>query len=182
MVTHDPFAAPPPDARAIAITMVTAILSGDEPTQAHAEKHWLAGTGEQRAAIVHACLNLFRAVAMALRTDAGMALIEGRFIDDAADKDPNGPDRHLAAAIIASHLQTARSLPTDHTSATFHNIGVTSFNDALDAAIGAGRATQAFQRAFALWAQLLPEANGDAGAALLADVAAQLWPDDEERT
>ena len=149
--THRPFIAPPPQARAIAVTMLSAILCHDETTRARAEESWLAGTGQERADVAHACLNLARAIASRLRSPDGMVMIENWLIERADDDDPNDPDRHLAAALLAAHLQTSTAPPEDYLSEALYNVGANSFNTALDNATAAGRGTQAFRRSLSLW-------------------------------
>jgi hypothetical protein len=165
----DTFATPPAEARHAAIALVEHTLC-HESAKLPVEPAWYGP-------FIHAALTLCRGLAARLRTPAAMALIDGWFHDVAADDIPDDPDRRLAAALVAAHLQTSPTPPDDDAAIALHNLGAENFNAALEATDKAERFQTVFLRALNLWAHLLPEANGLAGVAVLNDVAAELWPD-----
>jgi hypothetical protein len=174
MIDH--FAPPPEHARTAAIALISCFLCLDAPTKDRAEQDFL-GTGQERAAVAHACLHLCRALTLELRTPTAMGLIERLFLEAADANCPEDPDLPLAGALVGGYLQTPTTLPDDYTGETLHNLAAASFNDALDTAEKAGRGTQVFLRGLDMWTSLLPEASGHIGVAILSNVAAEIWPD-----
>lgn len=171
----DPFARFSDAARAAAITLITAALTGEHISETAIVS---AANTVSFGEVVHAASTLLGALARRLRTPAAMALMEAWFLEVIDDDAPEDPDRRAAAALIVAVLQLPRTRPEDDGARALANHALDNFNDACDAAGEIGRVPEVFSRMVLLWTSLFPEANGAAGVAVLNDVAAELWPDE----
>jgi hypothetical protein len=158
---------PPPQARTVAITLIRASLA-DHTTEIR-RALYAANRDGLLGPVIHATLNLYRALASRLVTPGGMPWVDGG-LAEIADEDPDR-DRLLAAGLLFAHAQLSPTLPSEDVDLLMHNTGAEQFNAALDDAGEQGRFEAVFLAALELWSDLL---NGN-GAEVLDDVAAELW-------
>jgi hypothetical protein len=170
-MSADVFGRPSDEARAGAISLVQSALC-QEPA--------IVRTADSAsfAELIHCAFRLFQALASRLRTPDAMTLITAWFEDIANQVIPEDPCRHRAAAVAGAHLKLPPALPEDEIDSVLMDFTLDNWNAACEAADEVGRAVDVFQRALLLWAHLMPEADADAGIAVLHDVAAELWPDE----
>jgi hypothetical protein len=162
---------PPPEARAAATTVVRASLA--QRTAEVRTALYAANRDGPLGPVIHATLNLYRALASRLLTPGAMPFVDGG-LAEIADDDPD-PDRLHAAGLLFAHAQLSPTLPSEDVDLLMHNTGAEQFNAALDEAEKHGRRfAPIFLAALELWSDLL---NGQ-GAEVLNDVAAELWPDE----
>jgi hypothetical protein len=162
----DTFATPPPRVQADAVRLVSASLRSDTADMnavlAYTLKPWFGP-------LIHAALNLSRALASRLVTPEAMGFVDGG-LAGIANEDPD-PDRQRAGRLLLAHSQLSPTEPIDDGDVILHNAGAEQFNDALNDADKDGRFVPVFLAALTLWSDLL---NGG-GAQVLDDVAAELW-------
>jgi hypothetical protein len=123
----------------------------------------------------HASLALLRALASRLRSAEGLMALDVR-VSEISRNHPSR-DVRLAARLILGHAQTCypptETITAAETFADFYSIGAHTFNAACCEADY--RVVDVFVVALAMWRSLLPEADIDARAAMVCNVAGQLW-------
>jgi hypothetical protein len=161
-----------PDTRASAISLVTAAIRGDVDTVRFALDMCDV---DEFVPMFHASLALARALASRLRSPEGLMAVDVKL----AEISRNHPSRdvRLAAQLILGHGQTCyppvETVTAAETFDHLYSIGADTFNAACRAADYG--IIDVFVAALAMWRLLLPEADIDARASMVCNVAGQLW-------